>query len=112
MRMVRYDPGAATLGHNDTVYVQPIFGLDQMAGRITYGCCWAALRPGMAVEPHSHPSLEVYAFTRGEGVMVVDDERQPVKAGDAVLIPRGALHSAVNPGEAADDLVWFSLGVE
>ena len=44
--------------------------------------------------------------------MVVGDERQPVKAGDAVLIPRGALHSAVNPGEAADDLVWFSLGVE
>jgi mannose-6-phosphate isomerase-like protein (cupin superfamily) len=112
MRRVRYDPTRAGPAHNDTVYVQEIFGRDEMAGRIGYGCCWAILKPGMAVEPHSHPSLEVYVFTRGEGVMAIGEERQAVRAGDTVLIPRGAVHSAANAAEAAEDLAWFSLGVE
>ena len=112
MRIVRYDRQRAGLGHGDTVYVQPIFGRDEMAGLIAYGCCWAMLKPGMAVEPHSHPSLEVYAFTRGEGTMVINGQREPVRAGDTVLIPRDAVHSAVNAADASEDLVWFSLGVE
>jgi len=57
------------------------------------------LRPGRVIEPHVDPYEEIYYMLQGEGMMMVDDETQRVKAGDATWIPHGSVHSLENDGE-------------
>ena len=46
---------------------------------------------GKSTRGHRHEGQEeVYFFVQGTGVMVVDDERFRVQAGDVILIPDGA----------------------
>ena len=53
----------------------------------------ASLPPGNATDRHRHPlTEEIYYILAGTGVMEVDGARSPVKPGDAVLIPPGAMH--------------------
>ena len=55
---------------------------------------------GKSTRGHRHEGQEeVYFFVQGTGVMVVDDERFRVQAGDVILIPDGAFHRAINDGE-------------
>ncbi len=57
------------------------------------------LPPGSAVAPHYHlETEEIYYILRGAGEMIIDAERRAVAAGDAVFIPRGAIHSLINTG--------------
>ena len=57
------------------------------------------LKPGKMSEPHIDPYEEIYYVLRGEGVMRVDQDEQRVKAGDAIWIPHGSVHSFVNDGD-------------
>jgi mannose-6-phosphate isomerase-like protein (cupin superfamily) len=53
----------------------------------------AELRPGEATQRHYHAaSEEIYFVLTGTGEMEVDDSRQQVRPGDAVLIPPGSWH--------------------
>jgi mannose-6-phosphate isomerase-like protein (cupin superfamily) len=51
------------------------------------------LRGGAALEPHSHETDEFYYILRGEAMMRVGDEEQPLKPGQLVHIPRNEIHS-------------------
>ena len=58
------------------------------------------LLPGHGHERHNHPdSDEILYFLSGTGDQMVDDGQPfPVRAGQAVFIPKGAFHSTVNTG--------------
>lgn len=58
---------------------------------------------GAHVPPHNHPdSDEMLYLESGTGVMLVDGQELPVRAGDAIRIPAGTEHSftAGSPGQA------------
>lgn len=55
------------------------------------------LYPGKSTSGHKHDGQEeVYFFVRGEGIMEIDQEMLPVKAGDVITIPDGAFHKVYN----------------
>ena len=58
----------------------------------------AVLEPGKVIEAHIDPYEEVYYLLRGQEVMTVGDEEQPVKAGDAIWLPYGIPHKLENTG--------------
>jgi oxalate decarboxylase/phosphoglucose isomerase-like protein (cupin superfamily) len=55
---------------------------------------------GQATRGHAHNDQEeVYFFVQGTGMMIVDEEKFRVSAGDIILIPDGAFHRVINDGE-------------
>jgi oxalate decarboxylase/phosphoglucose isomerase-like protein (cupin superfamily) len=55
---------------------------------------------GQATRGHRHEGQEeVYFFVQGTGMMLVDNEKFRVSAGDIILIPDGAFHRVINDGE-------------
>ncbi len=57
---------------------------------------FAVIPPGEAISPHRDPVEEVYFILAGKGKMMVEDEVRDVGTGDAILIPKGSLHSLSN----------------
>ena len=55
---------------------------------------------GQCTRGHSHAGQEeVYFFVQGTGMMLVDEQKFRVSAGDIILIPDGAFHQVINDGE-------------
>lgn len=51
---------------------------------------------------HYHPlTEEIYYILEGQGNMRIDDETRPVRPGDAIAIPPGALHQITNTSTVA-----------
>ncbi len=50
---------------------------------------------------HSHEQEQCYYIIKGTGLMLIDDESEPVKEGDAIFIPSGATHGIKNIGPRA-----------
>jgi quercetin dioxygenase-like cupin family protein len=75
------------------------------------GCstCVIQVAPGDKVRPaHSHPNgEEVIYIISGFGRVMVGGEVQAVKAGTAVLFPRGVVHMLHNTGETEMKVVCF-----
>ena len=77
---------------------------------------WAIweLEPGVSEGSHVHEgdeSLEeIYYFLEGRGVLWIDGEDVPVRAGDAVLAPPGSDHGFRNTGNTSLKvlLMWGS----
>lgn len=66
----------------------------------------ATVRPGQTTLTHRHDHTEeIYYILKGEAVITVDHEKQPLGRGDAVLIPPGSWHSITNTGTF--DLVFL-----
>jgi mannose-6-phosphate isomerase-like protein (cupin superfamily) len=60
----------------------------------------ARLPVGTATQEHYHPKAEeIYFFTAGSGLMRIEGESRPVRAGDAVAIPPGKRHKLWNTGQ-------------
>jgi mannose-6-phosphate isomerase-like protein (cupin superfamily) len=60
----------------------------------------ATVPPGGETAEHFHRrSEEIYLFTAGAGRMRLEDDEGEVRAGDCVVIPPGARHKLLNPGE-------------
>ena len=60
----------------------------------------ATLRPGCFISYQRHKCREEnWTFVNGEGEVVIDGVRKPVRRGDVVRIPRGCLHAlrAITP---------------
>jgi mannose-6-phosphate isomerase-like protein (cupin superfamily) len=52
-----------------------------------------------ATTRHRHPQTEeFYYLTQGSGLLEIDGTLRTVGAGDACLIPAGAMHQIYNPG--------------
>jgi mannose-6-phosphate isomerase-like protein (cupin superfamily) len=56
-----------------------------------------SLEPGEEIgeEVHSHID-QFFRFEAGEGVVIIDSNKYPVKDGDCAIVPAGALHNVVN----------------
>ncbi len=63
---------------------------------VSAGTC--ELQPGGELKLHRHPTLEVYYFLEGEGVVRLGTGDIPVKPGSTVSIPRDAPHGIRNTG--------------
>ncbi len=69
------------------------------------------LTPGSSIGEHEHTGeAELFYFTSGEGTVVDDGERIPVKAGDTMLTASGHSHSVENTG--SEDLVLVAVIVQ
>ncbi|MDY6970950.1 MAG: cupin domain-containing protein [Thermodesulfobacteriota bacterium] len=54
------------------------------------------LQPGKMLEAHIDPYEEIYYILQGEGIMMVGNEKQRVKSGDAIWLPHGLAHALEN----------------
>lgn len=101
--------------HNDTMYVQTIFGglePDEIRpDTFAYPPCWGVLDAGMTMEKHAHAIPEFYVFVQGSGTMVLGDRTFDVQAGTSVNIPPDADHEVSNPDTAVQPLIWVSIGL-
>ena len=104
------------LVHEGTVYVQDCFPelttVEIRPDTFQYMPCWAILDAGMTVDPHEHSIPEFYVFTNGQGTMRIGDDDFLVRAGLAVNIPADRVHSVHNPPNAAEPLIWISIGLK
>jgi mannose-6-phosphate isomerase-like protein (cupin superfamily) len=104
-----------TLGHNDTVLAQAIFGPQaarEFMDVLAYDPCWAMLNPGMTLEAHHHPNPEFYVFVSGDGVMTLNGEAFDVHNGMAVNIPPDVVHQVANSASAIQPLIWVSVALK
>lgn len=58
------------------------------------------------LHPHHHAPLEVYYITKGEGTVLVGEEKRNVKAGDVVYIPGNLTHGIKNMSDQLLTVVW------
>ena len=56
----------------------------------------AKIPPGAALSKHRHRQAEVYLVLAGEGSVRVGEGVRSVRAGSAVFVPGGAVHSCEN----------------
>jgi len=70
------------------------FGSDDLAIR------WVECGPNSQQPLHAHPGAEqAYVIARGQGEMIVGDEREEVGPGTMILIPPGTDHAIRNPSD-------------
>lgn len=55
--------------------------------------------PGESSPDHVHPWEHMAYITEGAGVLTVEGEQFPIRAGDAVLVPGGQRHQFTNTGD-------------
>lgn len=67
-------------------------------GHLPFSVASAWLEVGQRTVAHALRQVEVYLFLRGAGQMQVESERRAVTAGDAVVVPPGALQWVENTG--------------
>lgn len=60
---------------------------------------WVHLEPTQVLQEHRHPTTSLIIVTEGQG-LVSGDVCSTISAGDAVLVPPGALHGFVGLGTA------------
>ncbi len=63
---------------------------------VSGGVC--EIEPGGELKLHRHPTLELYYFLQGEGVVRLSDGEHAVRAGTTVSIPADAPHGIRNTG--------------
>jgi len=56
------------------------------------------MEPGGIQHVHSHESEQMYYITEGSGLMTVDDEQQPVEAGECIFFSSFSRHGLENTG--------------
>jgi mannose-6-phosphate isomerase-like protein (cupin superfamily) len=90
---------------------QPFTTLDgstirEVAGRVALPAANQSLAEatvpagGRTIAHYHRTSEELYFFTAGSGRLRIGDEERDVRPGDCAVIPPGAEHQLVNPGEA------------
>ena len=68
---------------------------------LRYSVAHAVVAPGQTTAPHRlEGASEVYIILEGEGLMSIEDESEPVRAGHTIYIPPGALQCIENTGSA------------
>lgn len=71
--------------------------------------CVIEVQPGETVRPaHSHPNgEEIIYIVKGSGRVMIEGEVEPVKAGCAVLFPKGKIHMLQNSGNEPMKVACF-----
>jgi len=93
------DPEALPTMTFDWGLIKPLVAADNTEGA-GVSLMHVVLLPGKGHERHNHPDAdEILYVLAGTGEQMVDDaDTFPVRAGQAIWIPRGAFHSTVNTG--------------
>jgi len=61
------------------------------------------LIPGEGIGEETHDDVDqFFRFEEGQGVVVIDGVKQPVKDGSGVFVPSGAKHNVINTSKTAD----------
>jgi mannose-6-phosphate isomerase-like protein (cupin superfamily) len=61
------------------------------------------LKPGEEIGEEVHEDVDqFFRFEEGEGAVIIDGTRNPVKDGSGVVVPSGARHNVVNTSTTAD----------
>ena len=93
---------------NDLTELRELLHPEHDGQPVGYSLAHAVIRPGQrSIRHHLEGASEVYYLMAGEGVMHVGDETRRVSAGDALLIPPGAVQFLENTG--AEDLVFLAI---
>ncbi len=75
---------------------------------LPYSLAHAYLEKGKNSLPHVlKNSDELYLFTSGEGLIIIDDQQQAVKKGSVVLVPKGTNQYVKNTGN--ERLTFFCI---
>jgi mannose-6-phosphate isomerase-like protein (cupin superfamily) len=76
--------------------------------KMGYSLAQAVLKPGRSSLPHKlKTASEVYYILEGEGLLVIGEESERVRPGQAVYIPPGSVQFLRNTGE--QDLKFLCL---
>lgn len=71
-------------------------------------CARLTVPPGGSIGTHSHEAEdELYIVLSGQGIIIEDNSRIPVGAGDAILTGKGGAHGVENTG--AEPLVIAAI---
>jgi len=61
------------------------------------------LKPKEEIGEETHDDVDqFFRFEEGEGVVIIDGVKHPVKNGSGVVVPSGARHNVVNTSRAKD----------
>ncbi len=93
------DPSALPTMSFDWGVIKPLVATDNTEDP-DVSLMHVVLLPGQGHERHNHPDAdEILYILSGEGEQMVDDAQTfPVRAGQAVWIPKEAIHSTMNTG--------------
>ena len=93
------DPSALPTMSFDWGVIKPLVATDNTENP-DVSLMHVVLLPGQGHERHNHPDAdEILYILSGEGEQMVDDAQTfPVRAGQAVWIPKEAFHSTMNTG--------------
>jgi mannose-6-phosphate isomerase-like protein (cupin superfamily) len=62
-----------------------------------------SLKPGEEIGEETHDDVDqFFRFEAGEGKVIIDGMKHPVKDGSAVIVPAGARHNVVNTSKSLD----------
>lgn len=104
MNTSSYSALAARPAHAGTILAMPVLPEGVKA---PFGHAWGHLNPGGEMEPHTHPTQEIYFFHAGHGQVVIGDEVADTYPGMVVDVPPDVLHTVRNNSD--DELLWFAL---
>ena len=94
LKFSEHDVGGEVIKDNETYLLKDNKTLKNLVLSST------KLYRGQSTRGHSHAGQEeVYFFVQGTGLMIVDEDKFRVCAGDIILIPDGAFHRVINDGE-------------
>lgn len=86
---------------NDLTQLRELFNPLVDGWAVGYSLAHAVIPAGQrSMRHHLDGASEAYYILAGGGVMHIDDEERQVRAGDAILIPPGAVQFFENTGDA------------
>ncbi len=96
-------------GGSGTFYNTHILEKDEMCGKGRY-FARCTLKPGSSVGAHTHiDEMEVYYILSGSGIIIEDEKKTAIAAGDVNLVGAGENHSIVNNGDVDLDFIAVIL---
>ena len=102
--ITRFDKATAPKSHNGTILAGRVLPDDLKA---PFGDAWGYLEGASVMEPHSHPTDEVYIITDGTGYCQIDDDKFAIRLGDVIRIPTNAVHTMIC--EEGQTLLWAAF---
>ena len=91
----------------DNTILRELFNPLKDEMNLRYSLAHAIVKPGKITYNHRLKTSEVYYILKGRGLMHIDEEKQEVRAGQAVYIPPGARQRIKNTG--SEDLVFICI---
>ncbi len=75
--------------------------------RLTMG--YTTIYPTGTTTGHTHEDREeVYFVISGEGIMVIGEDRFPIKSGDGLYVPPGVFHTTIQTGNQPLVVLWVT----